>query len=113
MAFSTAVTVDGDSDTYTISPAIKKYTLRDLGFEVTAKGSFVYVGALDAQSPFNAAAHLKITFNPDLSSFKMSTVNASQSAAINIFKHARADEFTTQYHFILDEMVKRGVFTRA
>jgi hypothetical protein len=42
----------------------------------------------------------------------MDTVNKSGSATVNIFKHARADEFTTQYHFILDEMVKRGVFEK-
>lgn len=112
MVFADKVQVPGDSDTYQISSQIKKYTLRDLGFDLKPNGTFIYEGSLDPTSPFEAVAKLKITFKKDLGSFKMDTVNKSGSATVNIFKHARADEFTTQYHFILDEMVKRGVFEK-
>ncbi|KRM12544.1 DUF1831 domain-containing protein [Paucilactobacillus suebicus] len=112
MAFSKQVQVKGDSDIYQISPNVKKYTLRDLGFDPTRHGAFVYVGSLDTASPFNAAAKLKITINADLDEFKMDTVNTSGTASVNIFNHSRADEFVTQYHFILNEMIDRDVFVK-
>lgn len=112
MAFGKQATVTGDTQTYQIGANIKKYTLRDLGFEVKPNGTFVYEGSLDPTTPFDAIAKLKITVKKDLGSFKMETVNKSGNAPINIFKHARADELTTQYQFILDEMVNRGVFDK-
>ncbi|WP_137597181.1 DUF1831 domain-containing protein [Paucilactobacillus kaifaensis] len=112
MAFEKQVKVVGDNDTYAIGPAIKKYTLRDLGFEVSKRGTFTFERSLDPSSPYKAAAQLKIVINEDLTGIKMSTVNASGTIAMNIFTNARADEFVTQYHYILDEMVKRGVFIK-
>lgn len=112
MAFEKQVKVVGDSETYVISPAIKKYTLRDLGFEISKRGTFTFERSLDPNSPYKAAAKLKIVVNEDLTGFKMNTVNASGTIAMNIFTNARADEFSTQYHYILDEMVERGVFIK-
>ena len=45
----------------------------------------------------------------------METVTGNGARRINIFTHQRAAEFVEQYHFILDEMLKRKVFisTRA
>lgn len=112
MAFSTSVQVKGDQDTYEISDQIKKYTLRDLGFDVSNKGTFSYERSLDPTSPYAAGAKLKIAVNADLTGFKMNTVNASGTQSMNIFTNQRANEFVQQYHYILDEMVERGVFIK-
>ena len=47
-----------------------------------------------------------------MTGFKMETVNTNGFREVNIFKHPRADELITQYHFILDEMVDRHIFDR-
>ncbi|KIS03073.1 DUF1831 domain-containing protein [Paucilactobacillus wasatchensis] len=112
MAFEKRVQVIGDTDTYSISPAIKKYTLRDLGFEVSKRGSFTFERSLDPSSPYKAAAKLKIVVNDDLTGFKMNTVNASGTGTMNIFTSTRTDEFVTQYHYVLAEMIDRGVFEK-
>lgn len=112
MAFQKTVRVAGDTDAYTISPQIKKYALLDLGFEETRPGNYRYRGSLDRQNPFQPAARLQIIVNQDLDGFKMDTVNASGTMKVNIFKGPRTAEFTTQYHFILDEMVQRGIFDK-
>ena len=80
MQFVKTVQLQGDSDKYSVSPDIKRYTLIDLGFEETKRGNFEYVGSVDTDNPFN------------------------------LFTHPRAKEFVEQYHFILKEMLKRNVF---
>lgn len=112
MAFQKTVQVPGDPLAYTISSQIKKYSLLDLGFEETRPGNYRYRGSLDRKNPFQPAARLQIIVNKSLDGFKMDTVNASGTMKVNIFKGPRSAEFTTQYHFILDEMVERGIFVR-
>jgi hypothetical protein len=112
MEFQKAVQLPGDSDTYVISPEIKEYTLIDLGFDKTKRGNYRYLGSLDRKSPFKPFARLQITVNDDLTGFKMDTVNATGFSKVNIFKQQRKDEFITQLHFILNEMVERGIFDK-
>lgn len=112
MEFQRAVQLTGDSDVYQISDRIKKYTLIDLGFEQTKRGNYRYLGSLDRQSPFKPFARLQIAVNDDLTGFKMSTVSTNGLSNINIFTQARKDEFVTQLHFILNEMVERGIFDK-
>ncbi|WP_295730121.1 cysteine desulfurase [uncultured Limosilactobacillus sp.] len=112
MEFQHAVQLIGDSDTYMISSQIKEYTLIDLGFERTKRGNYRYLGSLDRQSPFKPFARLQITVNGELSGFKMSTVSTNGTRIINIFNQPRREEFVTQLHFILDEMVQRGIFDK-
>ena len=112
MEYQAQIKLAGDADTYRISPQIKPYTLLDLGFEKSKRGNYKYSGSLDRTNPFQPAARLIITVAGDLSGFKMETVNATGFNKINIFTHARQAEFTLQYHFILDEMVTRGIFEK-
>lgn len=112
MQFQKSVQLPGDRDTYSISPEIKEYTLLDLGFEKTKRGNYRYLGSLDRKSPFKPFARLQITVNSDLTGFKMDTVNTNGFAKVNIFTQSRKDEFVTQLHFILNEMVERGVFEK-
>ncbi|HIW70219.1 MAG TPA: DUF1831 domain-containing protein [Candidatus Limosilactobacillus merdipullorum] len=112
MPYSKSVKVAGDSQTYTISPQIKEYTLNDLGFEQSRRGTFTYEGSLDRTSPFHPAAKLKIWITAAMDGFKMETVNGNGMSKINIFKGPRSKEFVLQYHFILDEMVNRHIFDR-
>ena len=115
MEFTKSVRLPGEQDTYTLSPEVKKYTLTDLGFEETRRGNFEYKGSLDTDNPFKPVSRLRILINADLTGFKMETVTGNGARRINIFTHQRAAEFVEQYHFILDEMLKRKVFisTRA
>ena len=95
MAYQASVQVPGDQTTYAISPNIKKYP-----------------GSLDRTNPFKPAAKLQITVNAELTGFKMDTVSANGLRKINIFTGPRSEEFVTQYHFILDEMVAREILTK-
>lgn len=113
MAFEKAIKLPGDTDTYSISSEIKSYALRDLGFAISKRGTYSYEAPLDQKSPFTPAARLKISVSPELDGFKMNTVNQSGTMAVNIFTHARAAEFTEQLHFILNDMIDRGIFVKS
>ncbi|MDO4903320.1 MAG: DUF1831 domain-containing protein [Limosilactobacillus sp.] len=110
MEFAKSVKLNGDKDTYSISPDIKKFTLMDLGFEQTRMGNFEYKGSLDTDNPFKPIARLRILINADLDGFKMETVSGNGARKINIFTHQRSAEFVEQLHFILKEMCERNVF---
>ncbi|AWD62077.1 cysteine desulfurase [Limosilactobacillus reuteri] len=112
MEFTKTVQISGDKDKYTISPEIKKYALLDLGFEQTKRGNFEYLGSLDTDNPFKPVARLRILINSDLDGLKMETLSGNGLRKINIFNHQRAAEFVQQYHYILDEMVARQIFTK-
>lgn len=111
MEFAKSVRLQGDKDTYTISPEVKKYTLIDLGFEETRRGNFEYKGSLDTDNPFKPVARLRILINAELDGFKMETITGNGARKINIFTHQRSAEFIEQLHFILKEMLERNVFT--
>ncbi|WP_314737830.1 DUF1831 domain-containing protein [Limosilactobacillus urinaemulieris] len=110
MQFAKTVQLQGDSDKYSLSPEVKRYTLIDLGFEETKRGNFEYVGSVDTDNPFKPVAKLRILISADLTGVKMETVTGNGMRKINIFTHPRAKEFVEQYHFILKEMLKRNVF---
>lgn len=112
MDFTKTVQITGDKDKYTLSPAVKKYALLDLGFEQTKRGNYEYLGSLDTNNPFKPVARIRILIDGDLNGFKMETLSGNGLRKINIFNHQRAAEFVQQYHYILDEMVDRQIFTK-
>ncbi|WP_412990104.1 DUF1831 domain-containing protein [Pediococcus siamensis] len=113
MAFTTKVKVDGDTETYEISPEVKKYTLRDLGFIVSNGGNFVFERSLDPTSPYKQGNKLRIIFAKDLSGFKMSVTTSNGLKRVNIFNKENDQPLVEQYHYILDDMVARQVFVKS
>lgn len=112
MQFTKSVQIPGDTATYSISPAVKRYALLDLGFEQTHRGNFEYKGSLDTDNPFNPVARLRILVAADLTGFKMETLSGNGMRKVNIFTHPRSAEFVEQYHYILNEMVARKVLVQ-
>lgn len=102
-------TVLGDTTAYALSPAIKKYTLRDVGFVPTNNGNFQLERPLDPNSPFNAAIKLKITIDKTLKLFKLSVTSPDGLHAVNIFKNEQNAAQVEQYNFIMQHLVAREV----
>ncbi|ANZ61771.1 DUF1831 domain-containing protein [Secundilactobacillus paracollinoides] len=110
MAFNKTVTLQGDSTAYTISSNVKKYTLKDLGFQETKVGNFSLKRSLDPKSPFNSSIELKVMINSTLDGFKMAAVASKGTREVNLFKMDRADEFAEQFHYLMESFVERDVF---
>ncbi|CAM3172797.1 DUF1831 domain-containing protein [Lactiplantibacillus plajomi] len=111
MAYTKTVQLDGDTKTYALSTAIKKYSLLDLGFIKGRSGAFSFERSLDPNSPYQAAFKLKVAVNADLTGFKMSTVTGNGMQRANLFKNAAHPDEVEQLRFILQSFIDRDILT--
>lgn len=111
MAFAKTASVKGDATVYALSPQIKKYTLRDVGFSMTRAGNFQFERPLDPSSPYNQAIKLKITVAKDLKTFKMAITTGNGLQTVNIFKQAQQKDKVTQFNFLIENLLDRQVLT--
>ncbi|GAX01849.1 DUF1831 domain-containing protein [Secundilactobacillus silagei] len=109
MAFDKTSKLQGDEQSYTISDGIKKFSLRDVGFNESKNGNFTLKRSLDPSSPYNATVELKVMVNSDLSGFKMAAVAGNGMREVNIFKMERKDAFLEQFHYIMDNLEEREI----
>ena len=63
MAYGQKSKLQGDTRTFELSPEIKRYSLRDVGFAESKGGKFTLERSLDPNSPynqgFNAETHIE------------------------------------------------------
>ncbi|GEK27939.1 DUF1831 domain-containing protein [Furfurilactobacillus siliginis] len=109
MAFATEVQVSGDAHTYQLSPEIKKYTLRDLGFAETNAGGFVLERPLDPRAGLARSIKLRLLVNKDLTGFKLNTVNPTGTGNVNIFQNTNKDVLVEQFGYQMDNLIERKV----
>ncbi len=113
MALTETVKVAGDTQTYKLSPNIKRYTLMDTGFVKTKNGGFQLERALDPNSPYTSANKLRIIVSKDLDKFSMSVTTANGLRAVDIFKTDKTAGNVEQYHYVLDNLIERQVIEQA
>ncbi|MBS9337568.1 cysteine desulfurase [Fructobacillus parabroussonetiae] len=107
MAFQKQFKIEGLGD-FAISPAIKKFTLMDLGFMTNNAGAFVLKRSLQPDQPIDQAISLKIVFQKDLSTAKVDVVGAA-GGPVDIKKRADKDQMMELLAFFLKELVERQV----
>lgn len=109
MALSTTAKVLGGTD-YTLSPDVKRYTLRDTGFVETKNGNFQLDFPLNGESPYAAGFKLKITVDKTLTKFKMSITDMSGLHPLNIFKDpTKTQAIIEQYNYKIEDLLERHV----
>ncbi len=110
MAFLEKDQLEGSSDSYKMSPNVKKYTLRDNGFEQLKNGNFQFSRDLEigtAKSP-----KLKMSVSSDLKTFKLSAVTANGLRTVNLYKGEAFTEAQERAGYILTEFVESGILER-
>ncbi|MFD1124903.1 DUF1831 domain-containing protein [Lentilactobacillus raoultii] len=112
MAFSTAVKLTGDSHTYELSPAIKKYTLKDLGFTITKAGNYSLDRSLDPNSPYGTGYKFKMMVAKGLDGFRMSVTTGNGLQKVNIFKNPETQSSVEQLNFLINNLINREVLKR-
>lgn len=112
MAFEKTVTLKDCLYTYEISPAIKKYTLRDSTFEQTKVGNFQLSRILEEVPNSNEGFFLKIIINKDLTGFKINITDKSGLRLVNIFKPEINKVIQEKFYFLMDSLVDRDIFTK-
>lgn len=103
------VKVLGDKRTFKISPKIKAYALRDVGFTKTPRGVFQLERPLRGSSPYEAIYNLKMSISADLTTLKMSVIDRSGMKSINIFKDEKNVDEVEQFNFQIDNLIERDI----
>lgn len=112
MAFEQAITPLGCPYRYTISNAIKRYTLKDTTFMETKLGNYELTRLLEKVPNSKEGFLLKITVNKALNGFKLTITDQSGLRLINIFKSEDHHIIQEKFYFLMDSLVERGIFTK-
>ncbi|MFV0555681.1 MAG: cysteine desulfurase [Lactovum sp.] len=112
MAFVTEKKLTDCKYNYSISPNIKKYTLRDVTFIPTKLGQFEFKRLLEINPNSGEGFLLKIIFNSDLTGFKLTVTDASGLRPTNIFKNADPI-IIEKFYFQMQLFVDREVFIQS
>lgn len=110
MAYDQIVMLKGATKKYRLNPAVKRYTLRDHGFQETKSGNFQFTRSLNTEMGNKAGALLKIVVAKDFSGFKMSTTSANGLKAIDIYGNPNMMQFVENLEYIMDYFVKEQIF---
>ena len=112
LAFEKTATLKGSNDVYTLSPDLKKYTLRDNAFEELKTGNFQYNRTLTGDSLGNQEVKLKIVISDDLTKLKIATTTMNGLRAILIYKGDGFKEICEKFEFIMQEFENQRIFLK-
>ncbi|USS87268.1 DUF1831 domain-containing protein [Fructilactobacillus hinvesii] len=111
MSFADQVHLDGDSATYRVNPAVKRYTLSDLNFKQTKLGNYELTQSLNPMNP-KANVQVKLSINADLTQLKLAILTGSGLKTVDIFTGDQFAEEREQYQFLMQNLVIRQVLTK-
>lgn len=112
MAFQSLIHLKDCRYTYSISPNIKKYTLRDTTFEETKVGNYQLERFLEEVPNSGEGYLLKIIINPSLDGFKLNITDKSGLRLVNLFKEGSNTVIQEKFYFLMDSLVDRDIFVK-
>ncbi|EMO8620911.1 TPA: DUF1831 domain-containing protein [Streptococcus pyogenes] len=112
MAFEKEIKLKDCKYLYTISPNIKKYTLRDTTFSQTKVEHYQLIRLLEKIPNSGDGFSLKITINKELTGFKLAITDQSGLRLVNIFKTKDNQILQDKFYFLMDSLVEREIFSK-
>ena len=112
MAFEQTVNLPDCKYSYTISPKIKKFTLRDTTFTQNRLGNYELNRLLEKIPNSDDGFPLRITINKNLTGFKISITDKSKLRIVNIFKSEENKIIQDKFYFLMDSLVERDIFEK-
>lgn len=112
MAFETSIKLKDCKYIYTVSPNIKKYTLRDTTFFPTKIGNYELTRLLEEVPNSGEGFPLKITINKELTGAKITITDRHGLRPVNIFKNPDHKIYQDKFYFLMDSLVSRQIFDK-
>ena len=112
MAFEKTIKLQNCRYDYTLSPTVKKFTLKDNTFFETKVGNYELTRLLEKVPNSGEGFKLKIIINKDLSGVKINITDKSGLRLVNIFKSEDHHIHQEKFYFLMDSLVERGIFTK-
>lgn len=113
MAFDKVASFKGSAKKYRLSPAVKRYTLRDQGFTETKAGNFQLLRSLDTTLQHRQGVMVKITVSKELDGLKFSTTTANGLRALDIYGNPAMKDAIDNLEYLLDGLVEANVLDEA
>ncbi len=87
MALAEQVQLKGADKAFKLSDTIKKYTLRDYGFQESKQGHFEFERVVTASFNDSREVLFKMKVTSDLTRFSMNVTNLNGMQAVNVYKN--------------------------
>ena len=98
---------------YTLSPSVKKFTLKDNTFFETKVGNYELTRLLEKVPNSGEGFQLKIIINKELTGAKINITDKFGLRLVDIFKSEDHHIHQEKFYFLMDSLVERGVFTKS
>lgn len=109
MAYISEFTLPSCQYIYSLSPNIKKYTLRDTTFLLKPNKSYEFSRLLEISPNSGEGFLMKITVNAELTKFSLSITDKNGLRNVNIFE--KADPIIVEkFYFQMQLFVDREIF---
>ena len=112
MAFEKTIKLQNCRYDYTLSPSVKKFTLKDNTFFETKVGNYELTRLLEKVPNSGEGFLLKIIINKELTGVKINITDKSGLRLVNIFKSEEHHIHQEKFYFLMDSLVERGIFTK-
>ena len=113
MAFEQTIKLKNCRYDYTLSPTVKKFTLKDNTFFETKVGNFELTRLLEKVPNSGEGFQLKIVINKDLTGAKINITDKFGLRLVDIFKSEETHIHQEKFYFLMDSLVERGIFTKS
>lgn len=105
---SNQVKFDANQKNYRIADQLKRYSLKDFGFEETSPGKFRFERHLGERASLDSP-QLKVTISNDFSKLKISTTTADGLKRMDISQGDGLDHVRQNADSYLKQMVEEGI----
>ena len=112
MAFEKTIKLQNCRYDYTLSPSVKKFTLKDNTFFETKVGNYELTRLLEKVPNSGEGFQLKIIINKELTGAKLNITDKSGLRLVNIFKSEDHHIHQEKFYFLMDSLVERDIFTK-
>ena len=113
MAFEQTIRLKNCRYDYTISPTVKKFTLKDNTFFETKVGNYELTRLLEKVPNSGEGFQLKIVINKELNGAKINITDKFGLRLVDIFKSEDNHIHQEKFYFLMDSLVERDVFTKS
>ena len=113
MAFEKTIQLKNCRYDYTLSPSVKKFTLKDNTFCETKVGNYELTRLLEKVPNSGEGFQLKIIINKELTGAKINITDKFGLRLVDIFKSEDHHIHQEKFYFLMNSLVERGVFTKS
>lgn len=109
MAMAASAQLKGAHKKFKLADTVKKYTLRDYGFQEAKQGHFEFERTVKASFNDSREVLFKMKVNADLNAFSMTVTNMNGMQVVNVYKNDSMAPLQDAVERLQADMVDAGI----